>query len=91
MRSHDVGSMSASELQHARRELAASAALSRPGSPIRVPLDAHLMAIDAEMTSRGVRMCSCGMATDDAGLMDGHLFGQPGHEERNLGRYLGGR
>ena len=79
MRTHDVGALSASELGEARRELAVSAALSRPDSPIHMPINAHLLAIDAEMVSRGVRMCSCGMATDDNGLMDGHLFEMPAH------------
>jgi hypothetical protein len=52
MRTHDVASMSASELQRARRELAASAALSRPDSPIRIPIEAHMAAIDAELADR---------------------------------------
>ena len=47
MRTHDVGSMSASELERARRELAASLALALPGSPVRVPILAQLTAIDA--------------------------------------------
>ena len=90
MRIHNVGSMSASELQQARRELTASATLSRPDSPILAPISAHLLAIDAEMACRGVRMCSCGMATDDDAMMDGHLFEQPEHQERDLSRYLAG-
>jgi hypothetical protein len=91
MRTHDVGSMSASELQQARRELAASAALSRPGSPVHMPISAHLLAIDTELASRALRMCGCGLATDNAAMMDGHLFENPAHEERDLGRYLAGR
>jgi hypothetical protein len=87
MRTHDVGALSASELGEARRELAVSAALSRPGSPIHMPISAHLLAIDAEMVSRGVRMCGCGLATDDAAMMDGHLFDYPAHSERTLERY----
>jgi hypothetical protein len=90
MRTHEVGSMSAGELQHARRELAASLALARPDSPIRAPIKAQMTAIDAELAARAVRMCSCGMATDDAAMMDGHLFEEPEHQERDLGRYLAG-
>ena len=90
MRTHNVGSMSASELGEARRELAVSAALSRPDSPIHMPINAHLLAIDAEMVSRGVRMCGCGLATDDDGLMDGHLFEESAHHERDLGRFFAG-
>jgi hypothetical protein len=91
MRTPDVGRMSASELGEARRELSVSAALSRPDSPIHMPINAHLLAIDAELISRGLRMCGCGLATDDNGLMDGHLFENPAHEERDLGRFFAGR
>ena len=91
MRTHDVGSMSSSELGEARRELAVSSALSRPDSPIHLPINAQLLAIDAEMVCRGVRMCGCGLATDDDAMMDGHLFEEPGHQERDLGRYFAGR
>jgi len=91
MRSHNVSDLTASELERARRELAASLALSRAGSPVRLPTETQLRAIDAEMFSRGVRMCGCGLATDDAAMMDGHLSEKPEHQERNLGRYLAGR
>jgi hypothetical protein len=91
MRTPDVGRMSASELGEARRELAVSSALSRPDSPIHLPIHAQLLAIDAEMVSRGVRMCGCGLATDDDAMMDGHLFEEPAHEERDLGRFFAGR
>jgi hypothetical protein len=67
--------------------LAASLALARPDSPVRVPILAHMSAIDTELACRGVRMCGCGLATDNAAMMDGHLFEYPGHEERDLGRY----
>jgi hypothetical protein len=49
-----------------------------------MPINAHLLATDAEMISRGVRMCGCGLATDDAAMMDGHLFEEPEHQERDL-------
>ncbi len=52
MRDHDVSARTASELQRARRELAASLALTRPDSPARVPIEAHLSAIDAEQAER---------------------------------------
>jgi hypothetical protein len=91
MRSHDVSRMSANELGDARRELSVSSALSRPDSPIHTPINAQLLAIDAELVTRGVRMCSCALTTDDDGLMEGHLFEYPAHEERNLGRYMAGR
>jgi hypothetical protein len=87
MRTHDVTGMSEDELKRARRELSASLALSRPDSPIRVPILSHIAAIDTELTCRGVRICGCGLATDNDGMMDGHLFEFPGHEERDLGRF----
>jgi hypothetical protein len=87
MRNHNVSGLSDAELDHARRELAASLALARPDSPIRVPILSHMSAIDIELTCRRIRMCGCGLATDDAAMMDGHLFEYPGHEERELGRY----
>lgn len=87
MRNHNVAGLSDAELDRARRELAASLALARPDSPIRVPILSHMSAIDTELTCRGVRMCGCGLATDDAAMMDGHLSEYPGHEERHLGRY----
>ena len=49
MRKHDVAALTATELEAARRELAASLALARPGSPVRVPIQARMAAIDAEL------------------------------------------
>lgn len=40
------------ELDRARRELAASLALARPGSPVRAPILARVSAIDAELARR---------------------------------------
>jgi hypothetical protein len=53
VRDHDVTMLTAAELEHARRELAASLALARPGSPVRVPILARISAIDAEIAERG--------------------------------------
>jgi hypothetical protein len=52
MRDHDVSQLTASELERARRELAASLALARPGSPARVPILARISAVDTEMIAR---------------------------------------
>jgi hypothetical protein len=49
MRDHDVTALTARELEQARRELAASLALARPDSPVRVPILAQMTAIDAEL------------------------------------------
>jgi len=52
MREHDVAALSAAELEAARRELAASLALARPGSPVRAPIQARMAAIEAELAGR---------------------------------------
>ena len=52
MRDHDVSQLTARELERARRELAASLALARPGSPVRVPILASISAIDTELAAR---------------------------------------
>ena len=52
MRDHNVTGLTGRELEQARRELAASLALARPGSPARVPIMARIRAIDAELAAR---------------------------------------
>jgi len=52
MRDHDVAELIAGELERTRRELAASLALARPDSPVRVPIAAQLNAIDTELADR---------------------------------------
>jgi hypothetical protein len=47
-----VGGLTAADLNRTRRELAASLALARPGSPMRGPILAHLGAIDTELARR---------------------------------------
>jgi hypothetical protein len=51
-RARDVSGMTAAELRRARRDLEVSLALAFPGSPVRVPILAHLSAIDAELGRR---------------------------------------
>lgn len=51
-RLHDVSGMTSPELERARRDLEVSLALAFPGSPVRVPILAHLSAIDAELDQR---------------------------------------
>ena len=46
MREHDVSALTARELERARRELAASLALTRLGSPALMPILATMNAID---------------------------------------------
>jgi hypothetical protein len=52
-RDHDVSGLTAAELERARRDLQVSLSLAWPGSPARVPILAHLDAIDAELAERG--------------------------------------
>ena len=52
MRDHDVTALTGRELEVARRELAASLALARPGSPVRAPILAQMSAIDSELARR---------------------------------------
>ncbi len=51
-RYHDVTALTLGELERTRRELAASLALTRPGSPVRTPILAHMAAIDAELAAQ---------------------------------------
>ena len=51
-RRYDATGLTAGELDRTRRELAASLALARPDSPARVPILAHLAAIDAGLAAR---------------------------------------
>jgi hypothetical protein len=84
-REHDVSGLTAAELERARRELSASLALARPGSPIAVPIESHLDAIDAELDARAasrIYQCGCGFCTDDPAWFAGHLFAHPGHDAR---------
>lgn len=48
-RPHDVRGLTARELERTRQELRASLALVRPDSPARVPILAHLSAVDTEL------------------------------------------
>lgn len=51
-RPRDVSALTSRELERTRRELQAALALARPGSPARVPILAHMNAIDAELAGR---------------------------------------
>jgi len=49
MRDYDVSSLTAGELERARRDLAISLALVRPDSPARVPIMAQMTAIETAL------------------------------------------
>jgi hypothetical protein len=52
-RLHDVSSLTAAQLERARRDLEISLALAFPGSPLQVSIMAEMTAIDAERAERG--------------------------------------
>jgi hypothetical protein len=54
-RHYDAAGLTVGELERTRRELAASLALARPGSPVRAPIQAQMTAIDAELAARDTR------------------------------------
>ena len=53
IRRYEAGGQTARELERARRELRASLALARPGSPTCAPIVAQLYAVEAELARRG--------------------------------------
>lgn len=55
MRDHDVSEMTTDELRRARRQLAASLALARPGSLMHEPTQTQISAIDARLAELGER------------------------------------
>jgi hypothetical protein len=63
VRPHDVSELTAGELDRARRELQVSLALTRPDSPARVPILAHLRAIEAELAGRSTGTAESGGVT----------------------------
>jgi len=74
------------QLERARRALAASLALSRPGALSAVTA-AQLGAVERELTARqaehsttGVLLCLCGYGADNPVRFDAHLAGNPDHE-----------
>ena len=54
-RTPDVSDLTSGQLERTRRELAASLTLARPDSPARVPILAHITAIDTELAGRAGR------------------------------------
>jgi hypothetical protein len=74
MRDHDVTALTTTELDHARRELATSLALIRPGSPAQVPIRVR--------AGRGERPCAAWRAK--AGRRDAARV--PGGSETEAGR-----
>jgi hypothetical protein len=52
IRYHDVTSLTTAELERAKRELQANLGLITPHSPAHVPIQAHMRAIDTELSER---------------------------------------
>jgi hypothetical protein len=53
IRRYEAEGLTPRELERARRELRASLALARPGSPACAPIVAQLNAVEAELARRG--------------------------------------
>ena len=51
-RYHNVQKLTTAELERAKRELQANLGLISPGSPAHVPIQAHMQAIDTELSRR---------------------------------------
>ena len=51
-RPRDVSGLTSRELENARRDLAVSMAMIRPGSPACIPIAAQISAIDRELARR---------------------------------------
>lgn len=52
IRYHDVRHLTTAELERIKRELQANLGLITPHSPARVPIQAHMQAIDTELAER---------------------------------------
>jgi hypothetical protein len=52
IRSHDVRQLTTAELERTKRELQANLGLIDPDSPAHVPIQAHIRAIDTELSQR---------------------------------------
>lgn len=64
---HDVKHRTTAELERAKRELRANLGLITPHSPAHVPIQAHMKAIDAELTERAVNQRANGGAAVSTG------------------------
>jgi hypothetical protein len=63
IRPHDAGGLTAGELGRGSRDLQVNLALARPDSPARVPILAHLSAIEADLTGRDAGTAESGEVT----------------------------
>jgi hypothetical protein len=81
-RSPDVSTLTPGELERTRRDLAASLALARSGSPARAPIGTHLAAIDAELASRASQREAPDPAPPDGGR---HMPGPPASTRSGTG------
>jgi hypothetical protein len=85
-REPDVSRQPPAELERARRDLAASLALSPPGALSAVTaaqlsaVERALAARQHEHSSTGILLCSCHYGTDNPLRFAGHLDANPGHE-----------
>ena len=72
-RPHDVSSLTADQLERARRDLQISLALASPSSPVHVSILAEMTAIDTELArTRRQPMTARGLLPDDAAPGNGN-------------------
>jgi hypothetical protein len=69
-RSHDVSGLTDAELERTRRELQASLALARSGSPACVPILSYLSVIDTELAGRSAGCGAAGKPSSPGTLSD---------------------
>jgi len=70
-RGHDVGQLTTAELERTMRDLRANLGLISPDSPAHVPILAHMLAIDAELTRRAGNQQPRGSRRHDNGILPG--------------------
>ena len=66
-RYHDVKHLTTAELERTKRDLHANLGLITPHSPAHVPIQAHMKAIDAELTERAGNQRANGSAAVSTG------------------------
>ena len=78
MREHEVTALTAAELEATRRELAASLALARLGSPVCAPIQAHLAASASWLVNpAATRARRSSAPRNAAGLLAGSCMRHP--------------
>ena len=70
-RDHGVSQLTTAELEQTMRDLRTNLGLISPDSPAHVPIQAHMRAIDAELTRRAGNQQLSGSQQHDSGILLG--------------------